>query len=250
MKNLRGTVVLALALFAIPSFAAVDAFIWFDKVKGESTDAAHKGWVEISSFSWGVTNPTASAAAVHSNNAQGCATNEIHFATRDAAITQLQKMAMMGTHLQPVTLEVNGQRHVLEGAMIASCQNNLSSGGDRPSLGTCVMKFQRCSTHANTTVNASLVNRNTTLTQPNGQILFDTDAADVSVLAVRPGGANDVVVVARGTSSPVFFKNCVAGAHYKKVTLQMRKAGGTQQEYLKFVLHDVIVTGVTRSADG
>jgi type VI secretion system secreted protein Hcp len=28
------------------------------------------------------------------------------------------------------------------------------------------------------------------------------------------------------TASPSFFKNCVAGAHYKKVTLAMRKSGG------------------------
>jgi type VI secretion system secreted protein Hcp len=48
--------VLALVLWgaASSSWAAVDAFIWFENVKGESQDARHKDWIEISSFQWGV----------------------------------------------------------------------------------------------------------------------------------------------------------------------------------------------------
>src|SRR4051794_19398714 len=43
-------------------------------------------------------------------------------------------------------------------------------------------------------------------------------------------------------ASPVFFKNCVSGAHYKKVTIAMRKAGKGQQEFLKITLTDVVIS--------
>lgn len=47
-------------------------------------------------------------------------------------------------------------------------------------------------------------------------------------------------------ASPLFFRNCVAGAHYKQVTLQMRKAGGDPsaagKPFLTYHLYDVIVS--------
>lgn len=36
--------------------AQVDFFLKIDGIKGESTDKAHKGEIEIESFSWGETN--------------------------------------------------------------------------------------------------------------------------------------------------------------------------------------------------
>jgi type VI protein secretion system component Hcp len=95
---------------------------------------------------------------------------------------------------------------------------------------------------------AAVASRN--VAQPDTQLAFDTSPAEeISLVSVRPQTPNTVVVVARN-ARPSFFRNCVAGAHYKTVTLAMRKAGGTQQEYLKFTLKDVIVTGVSRNADG
>lgn len=246
MKNLRGTVVLALVLFAIPCFAAVDAFIWFDKVKGESNDAAHKNWVEISSFSWGTPNPTAAAPGA----VQACATNEIRFAVRGSAAPQLVKLAAQGAHFAPVMLDVNGQRHVLEGAMISSCQNNLNPGNkNQPSSANCVMNFQRCSTHANTAVNASLVNRNATLTQPNGQIQLGNNSDTLTIIAVRQDSPNNITVSARG-ASPTLSLHCATGKHYDKVTLSCRKAGGSQTEYMKFTMTDVLVSSYQVNGDG
>jgi type VI secretion system secreted protein Hcp len=51
------------------------------------------------------------------------------------------------------------------------------------------------------------------------------------------------------TASPAFFRNCASGAHYKKVTLEMRKAGGdpksSGREYLRFVFHDCTISNFT-----
>src|SRR5271169_3671706 len=37
-------------------------------------------------------------------------------------------------------------------------------------------------------------------------------------------------------SSAVLFQHCAVGTHFDKVTLSVRKAGGTQMEYLKYVM--------------
>lgn len=50
-------------------------------------------------------------------------------------------------------------------------------------------------------------------------------------------------------ASPAFFRNCVAGAHYKKVVLEMRKAGGDPQSagkpYLTYTFYTVFTTGIS-----
>jgi type VI protein secretion system component Hcp len=55
-------------------------------------------------------------------------------------------------------------------------------------------------------------------------------------------------------ASPAFFRNCVAGAHYKKVTLAMRKAGGDPSSagkpFLVYHFYDVIVTNASATDHG
>jgi type VI secretion system secreted protein Hcp len=50
------------------------------------------------------------------------------------------------------------------------------------------------------------------------------------------------------SASPYFFRNCVAGAHYKKVVLEMRKAGGDPQSagtpFLTYTFFTVFTTGI------
>lgn len=45
-------------------------------------------------------------------------------------------------------------------------------------------------------------------------------------------------------ASPVLFLNCATGLHIKEGTFVVRKAGGTQLEYLKIKLTDVLVSSV------
>jgi len=55
-------------------------------------------------------------------------------------------------------------------------------------------------------------------------------------------------------ASPVFFTNCVAGIHYDKVYLAMRKAGGSATssglEFLRYVFGVVFTTGIDWSGPG
>ena len=53
-------------------------------------------------------------------------------------------------------------------------------------------------------------------------------------------------------SSPAFFKNCAAGAHYKSVTIAMRKAGGDLRSgaFLVFQFDTVFTTKIDWSGPG
>lgn len=58
MKRLMQVVVLASAcLWTQAHAAALDYFLNIDGVDGESADARHRNWIDIDTFSWGVTNP-------------------------------------------------------------------------------------------------------------------------------------------------------------------------------------------------
>lgn len=51
-------------------------------------------------------------------------------------------------------------------------------------------------------------------------------------------------------ASPSLFLNCATGKHMKDALLTCRKAGGTQLEYLKIKLSDLLVTSVSGGASG
>jgi type VI secretion system secreted protein Hcp len=51
-------------------------------------------------------------------------------------------------------------------------------------------------------------------------------------------------------SSPKLFEACAVGKHTPTVTMVCRKAGGTQQEYLKVTLKEVIVSSIQESGSG
>jgi type VI secretion system secreted protein Hcp len=48
-------------------------------------------------------------------------------------------------------------------------------------------------------------------------------------------------------SSPKLFAACASGKHLPSVILTCRKAGGTQQEYMKVTLSEVIISSVSTS---
>ncbi|MBP6562002.1 MAG: type VI secretion system tube protein Hcp [Neisseriaceae bacterium] len=56
---------------------------------------------------------------------------------------------------------------------------------------------------------------------------------------------NDLEVVAViDKAAPTVLKNCATGQHLSKVEISVCKAGGSQIEYSKVTLEDVLVTGV------
>lgn len=51
-------------------------------------------------------------------------------------------------------------------------------------------------------------------------------------------------------SSPVLFMACATGQHFKEAMLTVRKAGGQQQEYLKFKFEGLMVTSYQVNGTG
>ncbi|HEV7804405.1 MAG TPA: type VI secretion system tube protein Hcp [Solirubrobacteraceae bacterium] len=86
--------------------AASDYLLELDGIKGESSDKKHKDTIEISSFSWGV-----SQTGAHSSGGGGgagkAAFQDLHFSTRvSKASPLLFKRAATGEHIKKATLFV------------------------------------------------------------------------------------------------------------------------------------------------
>jgi len=52
------------------------------------------------------------------------------------------------------------------------------------------------------------------------------------------------------TSTPNLIKACCAGTHFKKAQLTVRKAGNQPLEYLKILLYDILISGVSTGGSG
>ena len=86
--------------------ASADYFLKIEGVEGESSDAKHKGQIEIDSFSWGVSN--AGSMASGGGGGSGKASfQDFHFTkTVDKSSPKLMEAATTGEHLRSVELVV------------------------------------------------------------------------------------------------------------------------------------------------
>jgi type VI secretion system secreted protein Hcp len=142
----------AFALSAIPTavLAAVDAFLQIDGIKGESQDDKHKGWIEISSFSWGVTNASSIGSATSGAGAGKASMQEIHITKNtDKASPLLMQACANGKHYAQVTLQMRKaggdtyMTYVLTDVLISSFQAS-GGGGDNPTE-SVTLRFARMS---------------------------------------------------------------------------------------------------------
>jgi type VI secretion system secreted protein Hcp len=83
---------------------AVDYFLEIDGVEGESTDAGHKGEIDVLSFSWGLSQP-AGAPAGGGGRAGKVVLQDFHFVARvSKASPKLFLAAAGGQHLKSAVL--------------------------------------------------------------------------------------------------------------------------------------------------
>jgi type VI secretion system secreted protein Hcp len=86
---------------------AYDAFLKIDGIPGESTDDKHKDWIEILSFSQGVSQMATSSASSGGRAAARC--NHADFSITknlDKASPKLALFCCNGTHIQKVKVEL------------------------------------------------------------------------------------------------------------------------------------------------
>jgi type VI secretion system secreted protein Hcp len=87
---------------------ATDMFLKIDGIEGESTDEAHAGWIEILSFSHGVSQPaTASVSSGGARSVQRSDHQDFSVVkTLDKASPKLFLYCCNGKHIPTVTLEL------------------------------------------------------------------------------------------------------------------------------------------------
>jgi type VI secretion system secreted protein Hcp len=84
--------------------AAVDYFIKFDGIKGESADAKHKDEIDVESWSWGETH-AGSASTGGGGGSAKVAMQDFHFVMRlNKASPSLIKACATGQHIKLATL--------------------------------------------------------------------------------------------------------------------------------------------------
>jgi type VI secretion system secreted protein Hcp len=84
---------------------AVDAFLKIEGIDGESTDLQHKDAIEISSFSFGVSNPTTISSATGGAGAGKAQFQDFHFtSSMTKASPKLMLSCATGTHIKKAEL--------------------------------------------------------------------------------------------------------------------------------------------------
>jgi len=155
VKRHVGAIVLGAAVVAGAGFmtqnalAALNAYMQFGDINGESHDSAHMGWIEIDSFQWGVGRGSAMGSAASGAGAGRTSINEITIMKHeDVSSPKLQEACATGKHFPKVVIETEragGQimRVTLEDVIVSAV--HMSSGGDRPTE-TVTLSFARSMT--------------------------------------------------------------------------------------------------------
>ena len=118
---------------------AYDSYLLLGDVKGESTDDAHKQWIELYSFSLGISNPVTVGSATGGLTAGKANFSSFNVMKKyDSASVALASAASSGKHYDKAEVELcltTGGKHtyikyVFEDCMIESIQWSGSAGGD------------------------------------------------------------------------------------------------------------------------
>jgi type VI secretion system secreted protein Hcp len=122
--------------------AAVDYFLKFDGIKGESADAKHKDEIDVESWSWGETNAGTPGRTGGGGRAGKVQMQDFHFVMRlNRASPSLAKACATGEHFKTATLTARkagkGQQEYLTfkfyDVLVSSYQTGGSSESAIPS---------------------------------------------------------------------------------------------------------------------
>lgn len=126
--------------------AAVDYFLKIDGIEGESSDAKHKGEIELHSFSWGATQAAAGAGRGAGGGAGKATMQDLHVATRvSKASPQLMLACATGKHIKVATLAARkagkGQQDFLVYKFTDVLVSSYQTGGAQGELPTDQVSF-------------------------------------------------------------------------------------------------------------
>jgi type VI secretion system secreted protein Hcp len=146
MKRFLAPLILGLSLLAAPALAANSMFVKIGDIRGESTDRDHRNWIDVSSFSWGVSN-TGGAPGGGGGGGRTLFSDLNWTQNVDASTVPVFIGAASGTVYDVVTFDVvrRGERSVLffqmifEDASLGALQISGSSGAGDPFASVSLM---------------------------------------------------------------------------------------------------------------
>ena len=120
---------------------ATDAFLKIEGIEGESTDDKHKNWIEVLSYSHGLSQPASATSGTGGRSKERVEMADFSvMKVLDKASPNLALAVCDGRHIPTVTIELceaSGEKHkymeyVMEDVIVSSLQPSGSSGGDKP----------------------------------------------------------------------------------------------------------------------
>lgn len=107
------------ACLCIPASAAMNAYLQFPGITGESHAGTPAGAISVESFSWGMSQSSREASSGMASGRRMHKPFRI-MRTIDKSSPLLMQAAMSGRHFQTATLNANGQVYRMQNAMISS----------------------------------------------------------------------------------------------------------------------------------
>jgi type VI secretion system secreted protein Hcp len=110
---------------------AIDMFLKVDDVRGESLDPAHKSWVDVLAWSWGISNSGTTHQGGGTGAGQANFQDLSYTSYIDASTTPFMKAVATGQHFTTAQLSVRGSTSVefLKITMSEVLVTSLSTGG-------------------------------------------------------------------------------------------------------------------------
>jgi type VI secretion system secreted protein Hcp len=132
--------------------AAVDYFLKFDGIKGESADAKHKDELDIESWSWGETLQRPGGGGPGGGGAGKVSMQDFHFVMKlNKASPALMKACATGQHIKSATLTSRKagkeqQEYLIikmHDVLVSSFQTGGSEGGDVVPIESVSLNFAK-----------------------------------------------------------------------------------------------------------
>lgn len=134
---------------------ATDAYLHIDGIKGESADSGHQGWIELTSTSWGVIQPTVGSQSTGGGHTAGhCEHRTLSLSKlADLASPILMQHCSMGKTIPKARIEFmradgDGKRVKyyqveMENVMVSHMDQVMSGGGLlQDEIGVCFSKVK------------------------------------------------------------------------------------------------------------
>lgn len=232
MKRLA-VLILGATVVALPLLAAADIFLKFDTIPGDATQPGHAGWFEVTSFSWGASQPGAQACAT---------THTLSFTRKGMASERLTQVCKQHAQMPTMTLDIGGERHMLQNVAFAQCTSEPAGGGN--AFESYTLNFGRCATHANAAMNNAAMKVvgpvDVKMNAPNAILIGLTPRPETaSLLALQFLGPNGAKLVRRQNAAPSAMDE-LARSHQKVPTLSLTLNNGQ-----KWTFTDVTVSNFT-----